>query len=94
MDEQSTRELVNMARLRLSADQEERVRAHVQRLLDHFAELAAVPTDDVEASPYPMNLNLRSRVDEPDTPLGQEATLINAPASRAGCFLVPRVVEG
>ena len=59
-----------------------------------FAVLAEVPTDDVEPSPYPLPIAHRGRPDVAEPGLPQDEVLENAPEQRAGCFRVPRVVEG
>ena len=87
-------ELAELARLRLPAAELARTREQVQRLLGHFALLQGVNTDGVEPSPYPRPMPNRTRPDVPEAPLTQDQVLANAPATRGGCFLVPRVVEG
>ncbi|MHC4512458.1 MAG: Asp-tRNA(Asn)/Glu-tRNA(Gln) amidotransferase subunit GatC [Planctomycetota bacterium] len=49
-------------------------------------------TDEVAASPYPVAIPMRPRIDDAEPALTQDAVLQNAPAQRAGSFLVPRVV--
>lgn len=87
-------ELAHLARLRLPTASGERTAKEVTDLLKSFAMLQDVNTDDVEPSAYPLPIPARLRPDLPDEPLTQDAVLGNAPRKRAGCFLVPRVVEG
>ena len=94
MRAEDLQELAALARLRLSADELSRTGEQVRRLLQHFALLQGVNTDGVEPSPYPRPMANRTRPDLPEAPLTQEQVLANAPATRSGCFLVPRVVEG
>ncbi len=69
-------------------------RDQVDRLLGHFAILREVDTDGVAPSAYPIEIQNRMRADEPSDTLSQDQVLKNAPQKRAGCFLVPRVVDG
>ena len=69
-------------------------RHRIERLLGHFAVLQEVDTDGVEPSAYPIAIPHRTRADYPAPALPQSDVLHNAPAQRAGCFLVPRIIEG
>ena len=94
MREDELRDLAKLARLELTDEDAAETRAKVDRLLAHFAMLQAVNTDGVEPSAYPLPIPLRPRPDQPAPPLPRDDVLANAPASRGGCFLVPRVVDG
>ncbi len=94
MDRDTIEELCSLSKLNLGEDQMVRAQEQITRLLGYFDMLQAVSTDQVEASPYPVAIPLRPRADEVEPPLPQEVVLENAPAKRAGSFLVPRVVEG
>lgn len=94
MDRDTIQELISLSKLNLTEDQVVRAREQITRLLGHFQVLQGVATDEVAASPYPVAIPLRARADQAEPPLSKEAVLRNAPASRGGSFLVPRVVEG
>ncbi|MCA8958089.1 MAG: Asp-tRNA(Asn)/Glu-tRNA(Gln) amidotransferase subunit GatC [Planctomycetes bacterium] len=87
-------QLAVLAKLRLDPDAAEEAVGHVRRLLDRFAAIQGVDTAGVAPSPYPLEIPHRLRPDlvEPALPLAE--VLQNAPATRAGCFAVPRVVDG
>ncbi len=87
-------ELAKLARLRVPSATSKRTAEEVAGLLQFFAMLQDVNTDGVEPSAYPLPIPARLRPDQAEPPLTQEAVLDNAPQRRAGCFLVPRVVEG
>lgn len=70
------------------------IATQIERLLGHFVVLQEVDTEGVEPSAYPITIPHRTRPDVPEAPLPRDEVLKNAPASRGGCFLVPRVVEG
>jgi aspartyl-tRNA(Asn)/glutamyl-tRNA(Gln) amidotransferase subunit C len=94
VDQALIRELCDLARLRLTAEAEQQAAARLDRILDAFAALDAVHTEGVLPSPYPVGMTLRLREDRPAPCLSQQDVLANAPATAAGCFLVPRTVEG
>jgi aspartyl-tRNA(Asn)/glutamyl-tRNA(Gln) amidotransferase subunit C len=87
-------ELADLAKLALSDGERERARAELARILAAFEQIAPIPTDGVEASPYPLPLTAPGRTDAAGEPLAQSDVLANAPDARAGAFAVPRVVEG
>lgn len=94
VDQALVRELCDLARLRLTGEAEQQAAARLDRILGTFTALQAVPTDGVAPSPYPIQVSLPLRADEPGPCLSQQEVLANAPAAAAGCFLVPRTVEG
>ncbi len=94
MDRETIQELCSLSKLNLGEDQMVRAQEQITRLLGYFDMLQAISTDGVEASTYPVAIPLRPREDATEPPLPQEVVLENAPAKRAGSFLVPRVVEG
>ena len=93
MDRSTVRELARLCKLSLDEDQEALAEARIGRLLEYFGMLAEVDTEEVEPSPYPLEMSPRLRADEPGPVLSQDEVLENAPRKRAGSFLVPRVVE-
>ena len=93
MDRRTVRELARLCKLRLDEAQEARAEVQMGRILEYFRILEAVDTQGAEPTPYPMELASRPRPDVPGAVLSQDEVLANAPAKRAGAFLVPRVVE-
>ena len=94
IDAAQVRALCELARLRLTGHAEQQAAARLDRILDTFAALQAIPTEGVEPTFYPAATRLPLRPDTPGSCLSQPEVLANAPASAAGCFLVPRTVEG
>ncbi len=94
MDSDTIRALAKLSRLELTEAELDRAREQLEHLLGHFDALQQIPTDEVEASPYPRPISLRMRADEPGETLPPEEVLQNAPEQRAGQFLVPRIIEG
>jgi aspartyl-tRNA(Asn)/glutamyl-tRNA(Gln) amidotransferase subunit C len=98
MDLADLAQLAELARLRAiettDGDRGRHLGAQIADLLAHFAVLGEVDTEGVEPSAYPLPIPHRTRPDRPQPPLPVDEVLGNAPRRRAGCFLVPRVVEG
>ncbi|MHC4814566.1 MAG: Asp-tRNA(Asn)/Glu-tRNA(Gln) amidotransferase subunit GatC [Planctomycetota bacterium] len=92
MDRDTVRDLCSLSKLNLDEDQMARAQEQITRLLGYFDMLQSVSTDEVAASPYPVAIPMRPRIDDAEPALTQDAVLQNAPAQRAGSFLVPRVV--
>lgn len=93
MDQERIRELADLCRLLLDEGEIARAEAQISQLLGYFAQLEEVDTEAIDTSPYPCTIPNRMRSDEPGPVLDQKEVLANAPAKRAGQFLVPRVVE-
>lgn len=85
--------VARLARLELTDEEKERLKAQLGVILEHAAKVGEVATADVPptASAIP-----RANVLRPDVPrpsLASEAALSNAPAAEDERFLVPRIVE-
>ena len=85
--------VARLARLHLTPEEKERLRAHLGIILEHAAKVGEVAAADVPptASAIP-----RSNVLRPDTPapsLAHEDALANAPETEDDRFKVPRIVE-
>lgn len=93
MDQERVRELADLSRLDLDEGELARAQEQIGRLLDYFAQLQEVDTEGIEASPYPCPIPHRPRSDRIGPMLSPEDVVANAPATRAGQFLVPRVVD-
>lgn len=82
--------LATLARLTISPDQVESFQndlEHIIAMVEHLPELPDIPAvlDDA----HPMTL----RPDCPEPSLPREELLQHAPAVKAGCVLVPKVVD-
>jgi aspartyl-tRNA(Asn)/glutamyl-tRNA(Gln) amidotransferase subunit C len=89
IDEQTMAKVAALAGLRLTPAERERLRAELGKILAYFQKLQEVPTAGVPPfSPLPGVVNAL-RKDEPAPSLPQEEVLKNAPARKAGFFVVP-----
>jgi len=85
--------VARLARIELSAEEKERLRAQLSLILEHAAKVGEVATADVPptASAIPRPTVLRPDVPAPS--LGAEEALAGAPEREGDRFRVPRIVE-
>ena len=89
-------EVKHVARLaRLSLDEGEIVtlQGELNALLGHFADIATVDISGIVPAAHAVPLQNVWVDDVPRPGLSREAALRNAPASRAGLFVVPMIIE-
>jgi len=89
-------DVIRVAHLaRLAVDDEEVAGYAVQlaRILELVEQMNAVDTAGIEPMAHPQDMGLRLRADEVLAPDRREALLAAAPASEAGLYLVPKVIE-
>ncbi|MDP6667990.1 MAG: Asp-tRNA(Asn)/Glu-tRNA(Gln) amidotransferase subunit GatC [Dehalococcoidia bacterium] len=83
--------IADLAYIKLSDEESEKMRVQLTDILGHFQALAAVETDGVEPTGHTTDANTVMRQDEPHPPLDQEDVLRNAP-DRDGEFVRVRPV--
>jgi aspartyl-tRNA(Asn)/glutamyl-tRNA(Gln) amidotransferase subunit C len=85
--------VAKLARLRLSEEETERLRAQLAQILEHAARVGEVAAADVPptASPIPRANVYRDDVPEPSLPADE--ALRNAPERDGDRFRVPRIAE-
>ena len=90
---EEVRAIARLARLQLTAEEEELFASQLSDVLDYAARLGEVDTSEISptASVLPMNAPLRP--DEVRPCLPREQLLANAPDQEGGMFRVPRVLE-
>ncbi len=90
---EEVRAIARLARLQLTAEEEERFASQLSDVLDYAARLREVDTSEIPptASVLPMSAPLRPDEVRPCPP--RDRLLANAPDSDGGLFRVPRVLE-
>lgn len=86
--------VANLARLKLSAAESERLVGDMAKILDYVAILDEVDTENVEPMAHAVDVVNVLRTDEIQPSLPREAALANAPQSDGACFLVPQILDG
>ncbi|MGB9607173.1 MAG: Asp-tRNA(Asn)/Glu-tRNA(Gln) amidotransferase subunit GatC [bacterium] len=82
-----------LARLSLTEDEKEMFTEQLNRILEAFAKLQELPTEDVEPLSHIIPLRNVFAEDVPKECLPVEEALANAPESEDNFFLVPRIIE-
>ena len=85
--------VARLARLELSPEERERLRAQLGVILEHAAKVGEVATEDVPPTAYAIPRSNVRRADEPTPSLGTEEVLANAPEREDDRFKVPRIAE-
>jgi aspartyl-tRNA(Asn)/glutamyl-tRNA(Gln) amidotransferase subunit C len=90
---EQVRHIALLARLELTADEEQRMLGDLEEMLEYVDKLNQLDTSNVEPtaqvgeSGIPMREDAVTNVEAPD------AILANAPASREKMFKVPKIIE-
>ncbi|HIE52354.1 MAG TPA: Asp-tRNA(Asn)/Glu-tRNA(Gln) amidotransferase subunit GatC [Armatimonadetes bacterium] len=82
-----------LGRLELSEEEVEHQMEALNQILEAFAQLQELDTEEVEPTSHVIPMSNVFRPDEPRPSLSREEALANAPEQEEGCFRVPRVVE-
>lgn len=90
----TVRHIARLARLQLSAEEEQRYAAQLSAVLDYAARLQQVDTSGISPTASVLGLQAPLRPDETRPCPARAQILANAPAPEAGMFSVPRVLEG
>jgi aspartyl-tRNA(Asn)/glutamyl-tRNA(Gln) amidotransferase subunit C len=85
--------VARLARLDLTAEERERLRAQLGAILEHAAKVGEVATADVPPTAYAIPRFNVLRPDEPAPSLLVEEVLANAPDREEDRFKVPRIAE-
>ena len=93
LDRATTANIAHLARLAIADDEAERVAHDLSRILDLVEQMSAVDTRGVAPMAHPLNMAQRLRPDVGTEPHGRAAFQAIAPATEAGLYLVPRVIE-
>ena len=85
--------VAHLARLGLTDDERTRLEAELNHILDQYAILAELPTDDIPPTAQTIELEniLREDVVKPSLPV--EAVLANAPARDGDFIVVPAILD-
>lgn len=85
--------IAHLARLRFSDDEIPSFTDNLSRIIDFVAQLEAAGTGDVLPMAHPLDQPQRLREDEVSETDQRELFQGNAPATEAGLYLVPKVIE-
>ncbi len=81
-----------LARLSISPDETKRLAAQLSTVLQHFENVAKVPTEGVEPLVTPTDIEVFWRADQVETWANAEVAVASAPEAVGNLFKVPPVV--
>jgi len=85
--------VAHLARLALTAGEEQKFGAQLRDVLGYIEKLKEVDVSSVEPTAHAFPLVNVTRLDEIQPSLSHEDALKNAPAQANGLFMVPKIVE-
>lgn len=88
---ETVRHIAKLARLQLSAQEEQMYTQQLGKILEHVDALKEVDTTGVEPMSHALEISNIMREDEVKPAPGQELVLKNAPEAERGMFRVPRI---
>lgn len=93
LTKEEVRHIATLARLELAESEFDDVVAKLSRIVDFVDRLQAATTDDVLPMAHPLNMSQRLRADEVTEVDDRDHVQQNAPETKDGYYLVPRVIE-
>lgn len=85
--------IARLARVELSAEEEERLGAQLAAVLQYVEKLKELDVEGIEPMAHPIPLVNVMRPDAVHPGLSHEEAMRNAPAEVSGLFSVPKIVE-
>lgn len=93
LDRDQVRKIAHLARLEISEQEVQAYAQELTRILDLIEQMNAVDTDAVTPMAHPQAAPLRVREDSVTEPDQRDKFQALAPATEAGLYLVPKVIE-
>ena len=85
--------VAHLARLELTADEEKKLSAQLNRILGYIEKLKELDVTNVEPTAHALPMVNVTRPDEIRLSLSNADALRNAPITSGGLFIVPKIVE-
>lgn len=93
IDLNTVRKIATLSRLKIPQEEQEKVASDLNRILGWVEQLDEVDVTGIEPLTSVNDRSLRMREDAVNDGGDAKSILANAPAERAGFFIVPKVVE-
>lgn len=90
---EDAKKVAHLACLAISDEQLEHYTSDLVKVLDVVAKMESVDTHDITPMSHALDLDQRLRKDEVTESNERESLMSNAPATDAGVFLVPKVID-
>ena len=93
LSQEQVEHIAELARLALTPDETVLYQDQLSHILGYFERLQELDTESTEPTASVLPLHSVMRDDVAQTPFARDDILANAPATRDGCFVVPRVLD-
>ena len=93
IDNQTVRKVSKLAKIKINEKEETKFIEELNNILGWVDELKKVDTQKIEPMLSVFNESMVMRKDEVSSEISDELVLKNAPESKSGFFVVPKVVE-
>ena len=93
IDNKTVRKVSKLAKIRINEQEETKLIEELNNILGWVDELKKVDTEKIEPMLSVFNESMVMRKDEVFSETSDELVLKNAPESKSGFFVVPKVVE-
>ena len=93
IDNQTVRKVSKLAKIKINEKEETKLIEELNNILGWVDELKKVNTEEIEPMLSVFNESMVMRKDEVLSETSDELVLKNAPESKSGFFVVPKVVE-
>jgi|TARA_B100001741_G_scaffold114134_1_gene93938 aspartyl-tRNA(Asn)/glutamyl-tRNA(Gln) amidotransferase subunit C len=93
IDNQTVRKVSKLAKIKINEKEETKFIEELNNILGWVDELKKVDTEQIEPMLSVFNESMVMRKDEVSSATSDELVLKNAPESKSGFFVVPKVVE-
>ena len=93
IDNKTVRKVSKLAKIRINEQEEKKLIEELNNILGWVDELKKVDTEKTEPMLSVFNESMVMRKDEASSEISDESVLKNAPESKSGFFVVPKVVE-
>lgn len=90
---EEVKHIAELSRLDFTESQVEDMRGHLSKMLEYFDALDSVDVSDIPPTAHILSAVNVLRNDEVTPSMPNEELMSNAPESRDGAYIVPRVVE-
>lgn len=93
IDREQVRKVANLARLEMTAEEEEQMTAQLSSILEYFQQLSELDTTDVPPTTRAIDVSNVTRPDELQPYPDREALLQEAPEQDGDFFKVPQILQ-
>ena len=93
IDNKTVRKVSKLAKIKINEQEETKLIVELNNILGWVDELKKVNTEQIEPMLSVFNESMVMRKDEASSETSDELVLKNAPESKSGFFVVPKVVE-